>query len=149
MSRYPAQLCTFFVGEYHFGIDVLQVQEVLRFHEMTAVPLAPSVVRGLINLRGQIVTAMDLRRRLGLAPSPPEIEHANVIVRTSDGSVSLLVDEVGDVIDVVNASFSAPPPTLTGPARAVISGVCKLDRQLVLILDVRRTLEIAPEVSEP
>ena len=99
MSRYPSQLCTFFVGDYHFGVDVLQVQEVLRFHEMTAVPLAPPVVRGLINLRGQIVTALDLRHRLGLQPAAPHVEHANVIVRTHDGAVSLLVDEVGDVID--------------------------------------------------
>ena len=66
MNRYPTQLCTFFVGDFHFGIDVLQVQEVLRFHEMTAVPLAPPIIRGLINLRGQIVTAMDLRERLGI-----------------------------------------------------------------------------------
>ncbi len=149
MSRYPAQLCTFFVGDYHFGVDVLQVQEVLRFHEMTPVPLAPPVVRGLINLRGQIVTALDLRHRLRLAPAAPNVEHANVIVRTNDGAVSLLVDEVGDVIDVGHASFSAPPPTLSSTARTVISGVCKLDRQLLLILDVRRTLDIASEASEP
>jgi purine-binding chemotaxis protein CheW len=149
VSRYPTQLCTFFVGDYHFGIDVLQVQEVLRFHEMAPVPLAPRVIRGLINLRGQIVTALDLRHRLGLPPSQPHVEHANVIVRTADGAVSLLVDEVGDVIDVAAASFAPPPPTLTGAARAVISGVCKLDKQLLLLLDVRRTLEIAQERSEP
>ncbi len=149
MSRYPSQLCTFFVGDFHFGVDVLQVQEVLRYHEMAPVPLAPSVVRGLINLRGQIVTALDLRHRLGLPPSAPHVEHANVIVRTADGAVSLLVDEVGDVLDVAAASFAPPPPTLTGTARAVISGVCKLDKQLLLILDVRRTLEIDQESPAP
>ncbi len=149
MTRYPSQLCTFFVGDYHFGVDVLDVHEVLRFHDVTPVPLAPRVIRGLINLRGQIVTAVDFRLRLGLPRAPANMEPANVIVRTDDGAVSLLVDEVGDVFDVAHAAFSPPPPTLTGAARAVISGVCKLDRQLVLILDVPRTLELSQEAATP
>jgi purine-binding chemotaxis protein CheW len=82
-------------------VELKGVQEVIRTLEMTKVPLAPEVVSGLINLRGQIVTAVDLRRRLELEPAPPEMQTMNVVVRSEDGAVSLLVDETGDVVEVV------------------------------------------------
>src|SRR5258707_7171057 len=92
--------CPFF-GEGHYcGLDVLKVQEIIRYQEMTSVPLAPPVVRGLINLRGQIVTAIDLRRRLELRDRPNDELPVNVVVQTDDGAVSLLVDEIGDVLEV-------------------------------------------------
>ena len=90
------QFCTFVLGGHHFGIDVLKVQEIIRYQEMTRVPLAPPVVRGLINLRGQIVTAIDLRRRLELPERTDGQLPVNVVVKTDDGAVSLLVDEIGD-----------------------------------------------------
>src|SRR3954469_16736206 len=94
------QYCTFYLGAHSFGLDVLKVQEIIRYQEMTRVPLAPPVVRGLINLRGQIVTAIDLRRRLELHDRPADQFPVNVVVYTDDGAVSLLVDEIGDVMDV-------------------------------------------------
>src|SRR5208282_5950696 len=94
------QLCTFYLGEQYFGLDVLKVQEIIRYQEMTRVPLAPPVVRGLINLRGQIVTAIDLRRRLEMNDRPKDQLPVNVVVHTDDGAVSLLVDEIGDVLSV-------------------------------------------------
>ena len=90
------QYCTFYADGHYFGLDVLKVQEVIRYQEMTRVPLAPPVVRGLINLRGQIVTAIDLRRRLELTDRPADQLPVNVVVQTDDGAVSLLVDEIGD-----------------------------------------------------
>src|SRR5438132_1609915 len=92
------QYCSFLVADLFLGVEVQLVQEVIRFQEMTQVPLACGQIGGLINLRGQIVTAIDLRRRLadrgdGKLPM-------NVVIRTDDGSVSLLVDEIGDVLDV-------------------------------------------------
>src|ERR1700720_824676 len=88
------QLSTFFVADLFFGVDVLDVQEVLRFQQMTPVPQAPEVIEGLINLRGQIVTAIDMRRRLRLPPRGGDETPMNMVVRTGDGAVSLLVDEI-------------------------------------------------------
>src|SRR5262245_10385244 len=109
---------------------------------MTRVPLAPPVVRGLINLRGQIVTAIDLRRRLELPDRPAEQEPVNVVVQTDDGAVSLLVDEIGDVLQVSETAFERPPETLQGTARALIRGVYKLPDRLLLILDPERTVNL-------
>ncbi len=134
--------CTFCVGGQYFGLDVLKVQEIIRSQEMTRVPLAPPVVRGLINLRGQIVTAIDLRRRLELPDRPAEQEPVNVVVQTDDGAVSLLVDEIGDVLAVPEKAFERPPETLQGMARALIRGVYKLPDRLLLILDPERTVNL-------
>src|SRR5438046_2560899 len=95
-----AQYCTFMVADLFFGIDVRRVQEVLRGQEVTPVPRAPAVIEGLINLRGQIVPAVDVRRRLGLAPRSADAQPMNMVVRTEEGAASLLVDEIGDVLDV-------------------------------------------------
>jgi purine-binding chemotaxis protein CheW len=137
------QYCTFFVGGHYFGLDVLQVQEVIRFQEMTCVPLAPAAVRGLINLRGQIVTALDLRRRLELADRPPDQLPVNVVVQTDDGAVSLLVDEIGEVLTVPETAFELPPETLQGTGRELIRGAYKLEDRLLLILDTERTVSLS------
>jgi len=136
------QYCTFFLDGHYFGIDVLEVQEVIRSQEMTRVPLAPAVVRGLINLRGQIVTAIDLRRRLDMPDRPEGELPVNVVVRTDDGALSLLVDEIGDVLQVPEEAFERPPETLRGTARELIRGAYKLDGRLLLILDTDRAVNL-------
>ena len=138
----PAQYSTFYVAELFLGIDVLNVQEVLQFQEMTRVPLAAEGIEGLINLRGQIVTAIDMRRRLGLPPRPAGTNPMNLVVRTGDGAVSLLVDEIGDVLDVNEKAFEPAPGNLAPAARALIRGVCKLQDRLLLVLDTGRILEL-------
>jgi purine-binding chemotaxis protein CheW len=129
-------LCTFKVGDRWLGIQVARVQEILRARPATPVPLAPPVVAGLVNLRGQIVTAVDLRRRLELARQEQEHDPAQVVVHGAEGAVSLLVDEVGDVLEVAEDDFEPPPPTMTGDARELISGAWKLPDRLLLALDV-------------
>jgi purine-binding chemotaxis protein CheW len=139
-SRQPKrnQLCTFHVDDLYLGVDVMEVQEVIRYQEMTAVPLAPEVVRGLINLRGQIVTALDLRRMLALGPLEGELP-TNVVIRDgADEAVSLLVDQIGDVVDTDEADFEPVPPTLSGPARDLVLGAYKLPNALLLVLDTQR-----------
>jgi purine-binding chemotaxis protein CheW len=136
------QYCTFYVDGYYFGLDVLKVQEIIRYQEMTRVPLASPVVRGLINLRGQIVTAIDLRRRLELSDRPADQIPLNVVVQTDDGAVSLLVDEIGDVLEVSQELFERPPETLTASARELIQGAYKLPERLLLILDPERTVNV-------
>lgn len=143
------QYCTFLLDGQPFGIDVMEVQEVVRHQEMTRVPLAPAVVRGLINLRGQIVTAIDLRRRLGLPDRAGGEPPVNVVVRTDDGAVSLLVDEIGDVLAVPAAAFEPPPETLRGPARGLIRGAYKLDGRLLLVLDTGRAVAADPAPGRP
>lgn len=136
------QFCTFFIEGIQFGIEVLKVQEVLKFQEMTPVPLASRMVHGLINLRGQIVTALDLRTRLGFPCRPEGSLPMNVVIRSEDGAVSLLVDEIGDVLEATEDSFEEPPPTLMPQARDLIRGVYKMDQRLLLILDTDKTLNV-------
>ena len=136
------QFCTFYVDGHYFGIDLLRVQEIIRFQEMTRVPLAPPAVSGLINLRGQIVTAIDLRRRLGLSERPAGRLPLNVVVQTDDGAVSLLVDGIGDVLDVDADLHEGPPDTLRGPGRDLIRGAYKLKDRLLLLLDVDKALDL-------
>src|ERR1043166_5846258 len=114
------QVCTFFLDDICFGVEVQQVQEVLRYQVMTRVPLAPPVIRGLINLRGQIVPAIDLRQRLELQARPGNQRPLNVVVQTHDGPASLLVDQIGDVWQVAEEAFEQPPETLQGVARDLI-----------------------------
>jgi purine-binding chemotaxis protein CheW len=140
---HPSQFCTFYLDKLLFGVELKGVQEVIRSLEMTKVPLAPEVVSGLINLRGQIVTAVDLRRRLELEPAPPDTQPMNVVVRSEDGAVSLLVDEIGDVVEVDETSFEPPPETLRSSVRAMIVGVHKLSDRLMLVLDIEKACHMA------
>jgi purine-binding chemotaxis protein CheW len=144
------QFCTFFLKDLIFGVEVLKIQEVIRYQEMTPVPLAPATVNGLINLRGQIVTAIDLRNRLALPPLPEGRLPMNVVIRTDDGAVSLLVDEIGDVVEIDAGSFEAPPETVRGVARELVDGVYKLKDGLLLILNTAKTVNLATaSVAEP
>jgi purine-binding chemotaxis protein CheW len=140
------QFCTFLLADLTFGIEVDRVQEVIRAQPLTGVPLANSVVQGLINLRGQIVTALDLRRRLDLPLLEDGQEPMNIVVRTPTGVLSLLVDEIGDVVDVDQSTFEAPPETLEGVARELIVGAYKLETRLLLILDTERAVRLPETV---
>lgn len=135
--------CTFRVGNLHLGVEVLRVQEVIRAQKMTRIPGAPPVVRGLMNLRGQIVTALDLRRRLELPESETADGQMNVVVRTPDGPVSLLVNEIGDVLVVESDQFEPPPETLLGSTRELICGSYKLDGRLLLVLNLDAVMKVA------
>ena len=137
------QLCTFYLDGHFFGTPVPAVQEVIQYQEMTRVPLAPEVVRGLINLRGQIVLAIDLRRRLGLNDRPAGQLPMNVVIRTDEGAVSLLVDEIGDVIEVEDNALESAPKTLQGFASQAICGIYTLPGRLLQVLDVERIIDLS------
>src|SRR5438067_12747866 len=136
------QFCTLFVDDLLFGVEVEKVQEILRHTEMTRVPLAPRVVRGLINLRGQIVTAVDLRRRLELSEQKGEFQPVSLVVRVADRVFSLLVDAIGDVMEVEAAIYEHPPETLRGAAREYIRGAYKLPDRLLLVLDTEKAVRL-------
>ena len=138
------QLCTFFLNERFFGIEVEKVQEVIRYQTITPVPLAPGVVRGLINLRGQIVTAVDLRRLLQVEDRPDDRLPINIVIQTRQGTFSLLVDRIGDVLEVDEDCFEHSPDTLEGIARELIRGAYKLQGRLLLVLNVEKLF--SPEI---
>ena len=132
------QFCTFFLEKLLFGVELNGVQEVVRALDVTPVPLAPKAVRGIINLRGQIVTAIDLRCQLEIEPRQKEEPPMNVVVRSEDGAVSLLVDHIGDVIEAEVSNFERPPETLSPNIRSMIAGVHKLDGKLMHVLDIAK-----------
>lgn len=142
------QFATFYIDGLFFGVEVRNVQEVIRYQHMTRVPIAPAMIQGLINLRGQIVTAIDLRRRLELPPRPPGQLPMNVVVRSDEGAVSLLVDEIGEVVEVEQDAYERAPETLKGVARELVSGVYKMKDSLLLILDTERTLNLPASLHQ-
>ncbi len=137
------QFCTFYLDGLMFGVDLERVQEVIRYLEITEIPLAPRVISGLMNLRGQIVMGIDLRRRLDLPDRAQGAHPMNVVIRSGDGAVSLLVDDIGDVVEVSEDCFERPPETLQGKVREVIVGVHKLDKQLMHVLSTEKACETA------
>lgn len=134
-AQLQRQVCTFFVDNLFLGIQATTVQEVLRYQKLTRVPLAPPAVSGLMNLRGQIVTTLDLRRLLDLPLRPKDATPMNVVVRVRDSALSLQVDEVGDVVEVQEETFEVPPQTLRGPSKILVRGVYKTNGRLLLMLD--------------
>ena len=136
------KFCTFLLDGRLFGIPVEGVQEVLRSQRLTAVPLAPPEIRGLLNLRGQIVTTVDLRTRLGLPARDPEDSSVHVVVRTSEGAVSLVVDQIGQVLEPPASTFEAAPETVSAVVHELVERVCKLEDGLLLVLDTERAAGI-------
>ena len=139
-QQIPQQYCTFYLDKYYFGIEVEQVQEIMRFQEITPVALAPDVVKGLINLRGQIVTAVDLRCLLELPDREPGEVPMNIVVRTPLGAFSLLADRIGDVLELADSSFETPPDNLDGMAKELIKRAYKLDGTLLLTMEIGKVV---------
>ncbi|MBB3041669.1 chemotaxis protein CheW [Nocardioides soli] len=133
-----ARLVTFTLDGHLYGVDVTAVQEVLRGQPQTRIPLAPDAVSGLINLRGQVMSAVELRVRLGLPDRREDQEPMLVVVRVAGETIALLVDTIGAVMDVDDEQFEPPPDTLAGPGREFLVGAYKLEDQLLLSLDVDR-----------
>jgi purine-binding chemotaxis protein CheW len=140
------QLSTFHVGRYLLGIDVALVQEIVRMQTITPVPLSAPEIAGLINLRGEVLTAIDLRIRLGLPPAGDRHDPVNVVVRLDDEPVSLLVDEIGGVIDVSAAPFDTTPSTVDAAVRDLLVGAYTLPDRLLLALNARKILAVPAEI---
>ena len=138
----PRQCATFTVGGHYLGIDVLEVQEVLYQQRITPVPLAPDVIAGLLNLRGQIVPEIDLRHMFHLPPRPLDADRFSVVVHSTEGTVSLLMDEIDDVLQVDAASFETAPPNVRPEVRDLLTGVHKLQGRLLLVLNTSRALNV-------
>jgi purine-binding chemotaxis protein CheW len=132
--------CTFFLEKFLLGVDSGRVQEVIQRREVTRVPLASGIVRGLINLRGQIVPAIDLRRRFGLPPVTTDETSINIVVRTALGDVSLLADRIGEVVEVNPTDHERAPNTLRAPASELVREIYKTEHGLVLVLNAEKAV---------
>jgi len=149
---HTGQFCTFYLDHLLFGVESLKIQEVVPYRPLRPVPLAPAAVSGLMNLRGQVVVALELRRQLDLPERPAHMTPVCLVLRASEGSVCLLADEVGDVVQVADDTFEPAPQTLPPRLRSMIRGVHKLEHQLMHVLDTDRTCEVqaaSEERSEP
>ena len=141
MNDQNLQYCTFLLDNFLFGIEVTQIQELLPAQRMVNVPLSPPTIKGLINLRGQIVTAIDMRKMLDLPELDSDRASMNVVLLDEGEAVSLLVDEIGEVMEVDERRFEAAPDTLRSNVRHLITGAYKLNDRLLLVLDVAKILD--------
>lgn len=132
---------TIFVADQMFGIPILQVQDVLGDQRVTRVPLAPPEVAGSLNLRGRIVTAIDVRKRLSVKPAETIMKQLSVVVEHEHELYSLIIDRVGDVLSLPDDQFENNPGTLDPAWRDVSVGIYRLKKTLLVILDVPRLLE--------
>ncbi len=142
-SAVGLRCATFRVGELFLGIDVRKVQELIRQQEMSPVPLAPRAIEGLINLRGQIVIALDPRRSLGLKPRAGVEQRVNIVVKSGDAIISLLVDEICDVVDVPPMLCVDVPDNMPLEQRQLMQCVVHLEHELMLVLDSEKLFDTA------
>jgi len=142
-KAHSRQYATFRVADLFFGIEVVKVQELIRQQEMSAVPLAPQAIEGLINLRGQIVIAIDTRRSLGLPPAAGEDQRVNIVIRSGDAVISLLVDEICDVLEVPLDAYAPVPDNMPLEQRQLIQCVYQGKYGLMLVLDTDQLFENA------
>jgi purine-binding chemotaxis protein CheW len=138
-------LVTLTVADQLCGVPVLSVRDVLGEQPITRIPLAPAEIAGSLNLRGRIVTAIDLRRRLGVPPAPPGTPRMSVVTERGGDLYALLVDQVSEVMTPPDSSFERNPPTLPPAWAELCAGICRLQDRLLVVLDVDRILAIAGE----
>lgn len=134
---------TMTIADQVFGIPVLQVQDVLGPQRITRIPLSPPEVAGSLNLRGRIVTAIDVRLRLGLPPRDKDKPGMSIVVDHKGELYSLMVDSVGEVLSLTSDDFERQPATMDLRWREVSTGIYRLRENLLVVLDVSRLLNFA------
>jgi len=140
LTNNQKQFVTIFIAGQMFGVPVLDIQDVLGPQKLTWVPLAPSEVAGVLNLRGRIVTAIDVRKRLGLSPSDVR-DSMSVVVDHQNELYSLIVDSVGEVLNLEANTYERSPATLDALWKELSSGIYRLNKKLMIVLDVSKLLD--------
>ena len=133
------------VADQLCGVPVLSVRDILGEQPITRIPLAPQEIAGSLNLRGRIVTAIDLRRRLGVPAAPPGTPRMSVVTEQGGNLYALLVDQVSEVMTLPESSFECIPPTLPPAWAEFCNGIYRLQNRLVVVLDIGRILALSPE----
>jgi purine-binding chemotaxis protein CheW len=139
-NRPTVELATFYIGEALCGMDILNVQEINKLMDMTKVPQAPTYVTGILNLRGQIVTVVDLGKKLGLTSTELSESTRNIIVNSENEYIGLLVSSISDVVEAQWDKVEDPPANIGGVQGAFFKGVYKTQDRLIGILDVNKVL---------
>jgi purine-binding chemotaxis protein CheW len=137
-----AEFVTMVIGGQSFGIPVLEVRDVLGPQRLTRIPLAPPEVAGSLNLRGRIVTAIDMRARLGMPPLPPDVQGMNIVVDYKGELYSLIVDKVGEVMSLSDREYEKNPMTLDSCWQSASRGIYRLKDALLIVLDTARLMRI-------
>jgi purine-binding chemotaxis protein CheW len=138
------EFVTVIIGEHLFGLPIARVQDVFVPDRLTRVPLAPAEVAGILNLRGRVVTAIDMRSRLDLGQRQAGQQVMAIGIELKGESYGLLVDAVGEVMQLANGACEAKPANLNGNLARVAAGIYRLEGQLMIVLDVDRVLDIKP-----
>ena len=141
------QLISFTVGAEEYGLELLRVKEVIRMRQITWLPKAPSCVKGIINLRGDVVPIIDLRDRFGLQASEHTAMTRVIVVEVEGRLVGVVVDSASQVVRVPADQFDPPPPMLGKTAQGFITGVGKLQEKLIITIDVDKILS-SDEMSQ-
>jgi purine-binding chemotaxis protein CheW len=139
-NRPTVELATFYIGEALCGMDILNVQEINKLMDMTKVPQAPTYVTGILNLRGQIVTVVDLGKKLGLTSTELSESTRNIIVNSENEYIGLLVSSISDVVEAQWDKVEDPPANIGGVQGSFFKGVYKTQDRLIGILDVNKVL---------
>ncbi|MEA2102533.1 MAG: chemotaxis protein CheW [Thermodesulfobacteriota bacterium] len=136
------ELATFYVGEALYGMNILKVQEINKLMDSTSVPQAPEYVRGILNLRGQIVTVLDLKRKLGLEYAEISPLSRNIVVQLRGEYFGFLVDSIGDVVRVDLDKVEDAPANIGGVQGDFFDGVFKTEKALIGILNIEESLKM-------
>jgi purine-binding chemotaxis protein CheW len=141
-SASEVEFVTFYVGDLLIGVDINQLDEINRLVDITPVPHAPSYVRGVVNLRGEVVTVIDLRKILGLEESKNTGQNRNVIVNSQGEQIGLLVDRIADVVRASPEDLDEPPANISGMDGRFFKNICQLDNNLLIVLDVDAAIDV-------
>jgi len=142
INKNLVELSTFLVGDALCGMDILKIQEINKLIDMTSVPQAPSYVLGILNLRGQIITSIDLSKKLGLGETNLSNDPRNIIVNSKGEHIGLLVKKISDVVQADTSKFEPPPSNMGGIQGEFFTGVYKTKDKLIGILDVDKVLKL-------
>ena len=148
LGNAKVELVTFYVGDFLFGAEIRYVEEINRHIDLTPVPHAPASVRGVANLRGEVVTVLDLRTVLGLESAESTKNMRNVIVNAGGERTGLLVDRIADVVNARRSEIDPPPANLAAVHGRFLQGVYKLDRELLTVLNVPEVLASGDKILD-
>lgn len=130
------QLVSFRLAQEEYGIEITRVQEIILMGEITRVPQTPEYVKGLINLRSTVIPIIDLRLRFGLTVEPPTDETRIMVVNVRGKTLGVIVDAVSEVLRITQEQIAPPPPTVAGLGREYLTGLVKLEKRLLILLDI-------------
>src|SRR5215467_9105441 len=134
------QLVSFRLAQEEYGIEITKVQEIILMGEITRVPQTPEYIKGLINLRSTVIPIVDLRLRFGLAQEPTTDETRIMVVNVAGKTIGIIVDAVSEVLRISKEQIAPPPPTVAGLGREYLTGLVKLEKRLLILLDIDKIL---------